>query len=88
MSDYPYKAKRRVEALIDSCETLVKPDPEQEVQGLAVPVLEASLDDIDPPNMSAGSERATAKPQPQVVIPAVVIPAGDANLTLRGFPLQ
>ena len=35
-SEYPYKAKERVEALIDSLETLVKRDPEQEVQGIAV----------------------------------------------------
>jgi len=45
-SEYPYKAKERVEALIDSLETLVKRDPEQEVQGIAVPVLGAAIEDI------------------------------------------
>jgi hypothetical protein len=41
--DYPYDAKRRVTALIDVLEKLVKRDPEQEVQGIALPVLAASL---------------------------------------------
>ncbi|MGH3762945.1 hypothetical protein [Actinophytocola sp.] len=45
-TDYPYDAKQRVEALIRSLQTLIKRDPEQEVQGLAVPVLSATLDAI------------------------------------------
>jgi hypothetical protein len=44
--EYPYTAKRRVDALIKSLETMVKRDPEQEVQGMAIPVLDAALDDI------------------------------------------
>jgi hypothetical protein len=43
---YPYTAKRRIEALISSLEKLVASDPEQQVQGFAVPVLSAALDDI------------------------------------------
>lgn len=43
---YPYKAKQRVESLIKSLETLVGSDPEQQVQGFAVPVLAAALDDV------------------------------------------
>lgn len=48
MSDekYPYKAKDRVDALIDSLEMLIKRDPEQEVQSIAIPVLDAALQDI------------------------------------------
>jgi hypothetical protein len=46
MADYPYEAKRRVEALIKSLETLVKRDPMMHVQGMAVPVLGASLESI------------------------------------------
>lgn len=46
MSDYPYDAKRRVEALIKTLRTLVARDPEQEVRGIALPVLDAALDDI------------------------------------------
>jgi hypothetical protein len=44
--NYPYKAKERVEALIKSLETLIKRDPEQEVQGFALPVLDAALTDV------------------------------------------
>lgn len=47
MSDqYPYKAKERVEALITSLEALIKRDPDQEVQGIAQPVLDAALHDV------------------------------------------
>lgn len=46
MDDYPYDAKRRVEALIKSLGTLTARDPEQEVQGLAVPVMAAALEAI------------------------------------------
>lgn len=45
-SPYPYEAKRRVEALIKSLTTLTSRDPEQEVQGIAIPVLAASLEAI------------------------------------------
>jgi hypothetical protein len=43
---YPYKAKARVTALIKSLETMVKKDAEQEVTGIAVPVLDAAIEDI------------------------------------------
>ena len=48
MSDesYPYTAKRRVEGLIESLKELIKKDPEQEVQGIALPVLDAALTDV------------------------------------------
>jgi hypothetical protein len=46
MDDYPYDAKRRVEALIKSLRTLTQRDSEQEVQGLAIPVVAAALEDI------------------------------------------
>jgi hypothetical protein len=42
--DYPYEAKRRVVALIETLEPLVKRDSEQEIRGVAVPVLEATID--------------------------------------------
>lgn len=44
--DYPYKAKERITALVETLETLIKRDPEQEVRGLAIPVLEAALTDV------------------------------------------
>lgn len=43
---YPYDAKRRVDALIKSLNTLVARDPEQEVQGIAIPVLDAALSEF------------------------------------------
>ena len=42
--EYPYEAKRRVIALIETLEPIVQRDPEQEIRGIAVPVLEATLD--------------------------------------------
>jgi len=44
--EYPYQAKQRIEALIKSLENLIKRDPEQEVQGIALPVLDAALTDV------------------------------------------
>lgn len=42
--NYPYDAKRRVIALIETLEPIVKLDSEQEIKGVAVPVFEAVLD--------------------------------------------
>lgn len=42
--EFPYEAKRRVVALIETLEPMVKRDPEQEIRGVAVPVFEAALD--------------------------------------------
>ncbi|WP_151484852.1 hypothetical protein [Streptomyces albicerus] len=44
--DYPYDAKRKVEALIQTLEALTKGDPEQEVQGIALPVLDAVIESV------------------------------------------
>lgn len=41
--EFPYDAKRRVQALIGTLKTLIQRDPEQEVQGIAIPVLDAAL---------------------------------------------
>jgi hypothetical protein len=46
VADYPYEAKRKVEALIATLQELIKRDPDQEVQGIAVPVLDATLGEI------------------------------------------
>ncbi len=42
--DYPYEAERRVTALIEALEPMAKADSEQEIRGVAVPVLEATLE--------------------------------------------
>jgi len=44
--EFPYKAKQRVTALIVSLENMVKADAEQEVTGIAVPVLDAAIEEI------------------------------------------
>ena len=44
--DYPYQAKRQIEALVETLETLTKRDPEQEVQGIALPVLDAVIEAV------------------------------------------
>jgi hypothetical protein len=46
MDNYPYDAKRRVEALIRSLRAITAQDSEQEVQGSAVPVMAAALEAI------------------------------------------
>lgn len=46
MAEYPYKAKQRVTALTEALETLIKRDPEQEVQGIAIPVFDAAVEAI------------------------------------------
>jgi hypothetical protein len=42
--DYPYEAKHKIVALIETLEPLTKRDPEQEVQGIALPVLDAVIE--------------------------------------------
>jgi hypothetical protein len=44
--DYPYKAKARIEALIGTLRTASGRDPNQEMRGIAIPVLFAAIDDI------------------------------------------
>ena len=44
--DYPYEARRRVDALIKTLEPIVATDPEQEIRGIAVPVFEAAMEAI------------------------------------------
>ena len=44
--EYPYLAKRRTEGLIATLREAVRRDPEQEVQGMAVLVLDAVIKDI------------------------------------------
>jgi len=42
--DYPYEAKHKIVALVATLEPLTKRDPEQEVQGIALPVLDAVIE--------------------------------------------
>ena len=42
--EYPYDAKARVGALLETLGPIIERDPEQEIRGIAVPVLEATLE--------------------------------------------
>jgi hypothetical protein len=42
--DYPYQARDRVLALVNSLRTIVNKDPEQDVLGWAVPVVDAVIE--------------------------------------------
>ena len=42
-TDYPHEAKRHVEALISSMETLLARDPDQEVDSIAISDVEGTL---------------------------------------------
>jgi len=46
VDEYPYEAKRRVEALISATKTLIQRDPEQEVRGIALAVADAAIDAV------------------------------------------
>jgi hypothetical protein len=43
VNEYPYEAHRRVDALISSTKTLIRRDPEQEVQGEGLAVAAAAV---------------------------------------------
>jgi hypothetical protein len=43
---YPYEAKHKIAALVETLEALTKRDPEQEVQGIALPVLDAVIESV------------------------------------------
>lgn len=43
---YPYKEKRQLTALIGTLRSLVERDPEQEVMGIALPVLDAVVGEV------------------------------------------
>jgi hypothetical protein len=76
MSDnYPYDAKRRVTALVDSLKILIAKDPEQEVQGIALSVVDAAI----------GSIKA-ARPNDPVV--AAVAELFSADLIGTGEPAR
>ena len=43
MDEYPYDAKARCNALIESMQALIARDPEQEVRGIALAVVDAAI---------------------------------------------
>ena len=60
MADYPYDARRRVDALIDSMSQLIQRDPEQEVRGIALAVADAAIGAVKEAKPDDPVIRATA----------------------------
>jgi hypothetical protein len=65
MPEHPYEAHRRVDALIESMQALIQRDPEQEVQGVALRVVDATIASVkaalpDDPVVAATSELFSA----------------------------
>jgi hypothetical protein len=46
VEDYTYAAKGRILALIEALEAATQRDPEQQVRGMALPVLDAVIADV------------------------------------------
>jgi hypothetical protein len=46
LGTYPYEAKRQITALVETLTVMTTRDPEQEVQGIALPVLDAVIETV------------------------------------------
>lgn len=63
---YPYEAKAQIEALIETLSEMVKRQPDQTVQGVALPVLDAVLNSIQgvrPNNPVVVAARGVIRPE-------------------------
>jgi hypothetical protein len=82
--EYPYKAKRQITSLVETLETLTKRDPEQEVQGIALPVLDAVIESVrnvlpDDPVVEA----VRGILSPEQIVSGEAIRAADALLVAK-----
>jgi hypothetical protein len=83
--DFPYEAKKRVTALIEALTTVLPEDPDQKVQGVALPVLLAAIDAVkdgigrDNPVVQS----AAAVISPDTVASGEPIRAADALIVAR-----
>ena len=81
---YPYAEKRQIVSLVQTLEQLVKRDPEQEVQGFALPVLDASIEAVRavlPGNPIVEAVRGIVSPEQ--IASGEPIRAADALLVVR-----
>jgi hypothetical protein len=81
---YPYPAKRQIVSLVETLETLTKRDPEQEVQSIALPVLDAvieSVREVLPDNPVVAAVRGILSPE-QIAL-GEPIRAADALLVAK-----
>jgi len=82
--DYPYDAKRQIESLVTTLAELTKRDPEQEVQGIAIPVLDAVIEmvrGVMPDNTIVAAARAIISPEQ--IASGEPVRAADALLVAR-----
>ena len=83
--EFPYEAKKRVTALIEALATVLHEDPDQKVQGVALPVLLAAIDAVkdgigrDNPVVQS----AAAVISPDTVASGEAITAADALIVAR-----
>jgi hypothetical protein len=84
MGDYPYEVKGQIESLVEVLETLTKRDPEQEVQGIALPVLDAVIETVRaarPDNPVVEAVRGIVSPEQ--IVSGEAIRAADALLVAK-----
>jgi len=82
--DFPYDAKRQIESLVTTLAELTKRDPEQEVQGIAIPVLDAVIEmvrGVMPDNTIVAAARAIISPEQ--IASGEPVRAADALLVAR-----
>lgn len=83
--EYPYKAKERVVSLIETLTTLTNRDPEQEVTGIALPMLDAVIEAIKD---SIGRDNPVVQAAAGVISPETIeagepIRAADALIVAK-----
>jgi hypothetical protein len=83
--DYPYEAKKRVTTLIEALTTVVREDPDQKVQGMALPVLHSAIDAVKD---SIGRDNPVVRSASGVISPDAIasgepIRAADALIVAR-----
>jgi hypothetical protein len=82
--DYPYDAKRQIVSLVEALEILTKRDPEQEVQGIALSVLDAVIESVRgvlPDNPVVEAVRGILSPEQ--IASGEAIRAADALLVAK-----
>ncbi|PZF99501.1 hypothetical protein C1I99_11315 [Micromonospora deserti] len=63
---YPYEAKRQIDALVDTLTELCSRQPEQTVQGIALPIIDAVLETVQavrPNDLVVKAARGVIRPE-------------------------
>ncbi|WP_147376304.1 hypothetical protein [Micromonospora radicis] len=92
---YPYEAKRQIEALVETLSELCRRNPEQTVQGIALPILDAVLESVQsvrPNDPVVKAARGVLRPEqlaagePVRVVDALVV-AKQLSESIGPYPL-